>query len=114
MKFGNFNREEFECKCGCGFAAVDVELLQVLNLLRDFYNKPVTLNSACRCERHNKHVGGTLGSKHVRGLAADIVVRDVSPRAVYDYLETMYPDTYGIGLYGTFVHLDVRKKKARW
>ena len=31
----NFSRSEFACKCGCGFDAVDVDLLAGLQALRD-------------------------------------------------------------------------------
>jgi hypothetical protein len=41
-------------------------------------------------------------------------VKGKLPEQVFEYLNDMFPDTYGIGLYPTWVHLDVRKEKARW
>ena len=109
-----FKRSEFACKCGCGFSSVDVELLAVLTDLREHFGKPTSLNCACRCASHNKAVGGAAGSKHLHGMAADVVVRDVSPNIVAAYLENKYPNTYGIGRYNTFTHIDVRSSKSRW
>lgn len=110
----NFSREEFACKCGCGFAVVDKELVHVLEVVRTHFNAPVAINSACRCEQHNKDVGGSEGSKHKLGIAADIVVSGVEPSLVYDYLCEYAVDKYGIGKYKSFTHIDVRKEKARW
>ncbi len=109
-----FDRSEFECRCSCGFSTVDVELLAVLTTVREHFNSPVTINSSCRCERHNELVGGTTGSKHKLGIAADIVVKGVSTGEVYDFLDRHEPNKYGLGWYETFTHIDVRTTKARW
>ncbi len=110
----HFSREEFACKCGCGFATVDVDLLELLELIRVRFNKPVTINSACRCEIHNTAVGGSYGSKHKQGIAADIVVRDTGSYDVYKFVDNHALNKYGIGLYTGFTHVDVRQNKARW
>jgi uncharacterized protein YcbK (DUF882 family) len=114
----NFSREEFSCKCGCGFDAVDVELLNTLQQVRDYFGEAVTITSANRCKVHNAKVSGARQSKHVKGIAADIKVDTVIPRLVYNYLDNEFPDTYGLGLYerGTsgWVHIDVRNYRARW
>lgn len=109
-----FTRKDFQCRCGCGFAAVDVDLLAVLTDVRTHFDKPLKINSACRCPAHNKAVGGEDKSQHMNGMAADFVVVGVSPAKVYQYLTGLYPDQYGIGLYKTWVHVDVRNDKARW
>lgn len=109
-----FKRKEFACSCGCGFSAVDVELLKVLEDVREKFG-PVVINSACRCEKHNKAVGGADGSKHKLGIAADIRVVNTDPDTVYKYLENKYKNKYGIGRYNTFTHVDVRPDgPARW
>lgn len=112
MKY--FSREEMACKCGCKFNTVDYELAMVLDTLREFFNTPVTITSGCRCVDHNKAVGGSPNSKHLLGIAADIKVKGVSPKEVYEYLDTKYTTKYGIGLYSSWVHIDVRKHRARW
>lgn len=110
----NFSRKEFACKCGCGFSTVDYELLNVLELVRNHFNSSVTINSASRCSEHNEDIGGSYGSKHKKGIAADIVVKDVDPGKVYRFLDGYAPNKYGIGKYKTFTHIDVRPNKARW
>ena len=110
----NFDRKEFACKCGCGFATVDVDLIAILETIRCRYRKPVTVTSACRCDEHNENIGGSYGSKHKQGIAADIVVQDVEPAVIYAYLDDMFPMNCGLGKYETFTHVDVREQKARW
>lgn len=75
----NFSRKEFACKCGCGFDAVDVDLLAGLQALRDLAGRGIAITSACRCESHNKRVGGVSGSLHKKGKAADIVIQGMTP-----------------------------------
>jgi uncharacterized protein YcbK (DUF882 family) len=109
----NFNRSEFACKCSCGFAAVDIELVGLLEEVREKFG-PVKINSGCRCMDHNRKVGGALNSEHTRGIAVDFVVPGVSPQVVADHLREKYPGRYGIGEYQSWVHLDVRTRFARW
>jgi uncharacterized protein YcbK (DUF882 family) len=110
----NFDRKEFACKCGCGFDTIDVELADVLADLRRFFVKPVFINSACRCESHNRKVGGAANSQHLFGKAADITIKDVSADKVYAYLCNKYPEKYGIGRYTGRTHIDVRQARSRW
>lgn len=110
----NFDSKEFACQCGCGFDTISPKLVEELQLLRETLNTPITINSGCRCPKHNKEVGGAGESIHMQGLAADINVKGVSTKAVYDILDKLHPNTYGLGVYPTWVHLDVRTTKARW
>lgn len=110
----HFNRSEFECHDNCGFDTVSEVLVHYLELLRNHFNSPILVDDACRCELHNRAVGGVPHSQHVLGLAADIRVENVTPKEVADYLELIYPNVCGIGRYDTFTHFDVRATKARW
>lgn len=109
-----FKRVEFECKCGCGMMAVDAELLKVLEDVREYFNKPVSITSGNRCETHNKNVGGAANSQHTKGIAVDIRVKDVDASDVYKYLDEKYPNSYGIGNANMFTHIDTRPAKTRW
>ena len=70
----NFKRSEFQCKCGCGFSEVSQTLVNLLQEIRDLLDRPIVIHSGCRCELHNKKVGGVSNSAHVAGEAADIYV----------------------------------------
>ena len=107
----HFSRAEIACHCGCGFDSVDAELLDLMEKIRDIIG-PYVPNSVCRCIVHNRNVGSTDLSQHVRAKACDVPCDD--PNALYDILDDLYPDTYGLGIYESFVHVDVRSVKARW
>ena len=111
----NFSRKEFECKCGCGLCNPSPRLVQALQKLRDLIGRPITITSAHRCPKHNAKVGGVPNSQHVQGIAVDIQVKGMTPKEIAKCAETI-KDFYagGIGIYKTFVHLDVRTKQARW
>lgn len=72
----NFSRDEFACKCGCGFDDINLLLVGILQYFRDLIGKPITINSACRCTTHNEEVGGEPNSYHVDGEAIDFTCVD--------------------------------------
>lgn len=110
----HFKVREFACKDGSDTIFISTGLAQVLQQIRAHFGKPVTINSAYRTETYNKKVGGSTYSQHKYGLAADIVVQGVAPLEVAKYAQTLLPSSGGIGLYKTFVHVDVRAVKYRW
>ena len=112
----NFSRKEFACKCGCGFDAVDVDLLAGLQALRDLAGKQITITSACRCESHNKKVGGASKSYHVKAKAVDVVIQGLSPTQMTALAEQVLQFQKGAiitYMKKGFIHLDVRGKKYR-
>ena len=114
MVSANFSRDEFACKCGCGFDVVDVKLVKILQDIRSYFGIAITINSACRCISHNHTVSGSTKSQHRLGKAADIVMEGISPQRVHLYLNSKYPQSLGLGLYESFVHVDVRSEHTRW
>lgn len=50
----------------------------VLDPLRDWYGKPIRVNSGYRCPALNKSVGGVANSQHLTGQAADIDTNDTA------------------------------------
>lgn len=109
----NFFSNEFDCKCGkCNKTIIDADLVYYLQLIRDHYKKPVIINSGYRCAKHNKAVGGATLSKHRFGMAADIKIKDVPPKAIAAHAEKI--GMRGIGLYSSFVHIDTRRNKSFW
>ena len=115
----NFSVAELLCKGSgcCKTGKVDEKLVEILQNIRDHFEKPVHISSAYRCSKWNKAVGGVSGSYHLYGQAADIKVEDVAPADVAKYAESI--GVLGIGLYetdadGHFVHIDTRTKKSFW
>ncbi len=133
----NFSRHEFACKCGCGFDTVDFELLNVLQNLANHLSFihdckiMVIIVSGCRCKEYNEKVKKRYNSnykpyssksQHMFARAADIKVykkinneksEKFDPNSIYSYLNTKYPNQYGIGRYKTFTHIDTKSGKPR-
>ena len=109
----NFLVHEFRCKDGSDKILICQETVDILQAVRNYFGKPVIINSAYRTPTWNKKVGGATGSQHVKGTACDIKVANVPSWAVAAYLEANYPK-HGIGYYSTFVHIDSRGYKSYW
>lgn len=59
----------------------------VLDPIREWYGKPIYVNSGYRCPELNKAVGGVNNSQHVNGQAADIDVFDEKEnKKIFDYI----------------------------
>lgn len=110
----NFKVREFACRDGSDVIFISMDLVEILQKIRDHFGKPVNINSAYRTPAYNKKVDGATYSQHLYGMAADISISGVSPKTVADYAETLLPKTGGIGIYKTFCHVDVRAVKSRW
>lgn len=113
----NFKVKEFRCKDGSDKVLIDTELVELLQKIRDFFGKAVTITSAYRTATYNQKIGGAAKSQHINGTAADIKVAGVDPLMVTRYAEMLMPDSGGIGYYyadSNFTHVDVRTSKARW
>lgn len=112
-----FKSGEFACKCGCGQCLINDELVEILTSVREFFQSPVTITSGNRCKMHNRTCGGSSRSQHLVGTAADIVVKDIAPSTVANYIESKFVPG-GLGRYEGFTHVDVRdigdRKPARW
>lgn len=121
--FQHFDEAEFRCKCGkCpDDVLVSVHLLSGLETLRALAgNKPLKVISGIRCPAYNAKVRGAKRSAHLEGIAADVWTgSSVITRMMNDFAMQIHPfATGGIGLYRTFIHLDVRgflgRRRARW
>lgn len=110
----NFKVSEFACQDCSDPIFISPELVTVLQKIRTHFGKAVTINSGFRTATHNKAVGGAAYSQHLFGMAADIVVKGISPKVVAVYAETLLPNKGGIGIYDNFTHIDVRTEKSRW
>ena len=141
MATRNFNKQMdkmIACPC-CGEGDLPPIMYVILEHLKShFNNRPVIINSGCRCWSHNEKVGGSENSQHLireifdlnksYSLAVDIRVSGLHPMTVYQYLDQLpYAHLLGLGYYEPegdslgWVHLDVRgdwlggeRPAARW
>lgn len=118
----NFKLAEFESKDGAetplGVLDNLKKLALYLQVIRDYLGVPITVNSGYRSPAHNKAIGGSNGSKHIEGIAADLNPQGITPKQLYDAIEELtaqgdLPEG-GMKAYSTFVHWDYRGGKARW
>lgn len=115
----HFTKQEFVCRCGgkyCSGYPADVSsrLVSILESLRSYYGKPITITSGLRCTRHNALVGGVSNSAHKYGKAADIFIpgicstaagrRQVVAKAYALGAAYSYANTKGMG---NVVHINV-------
>ena len=118
----NFSLEEFKCKDGSDIPndvlPNIIELAKNLQVLRDYLGKSITINSGYRSPKYNAKIGGVKNSQHVKGKAADIVVKGMTPKEVALVIEGLIEKGKmkqgGIGIYPNFTHYDIRGVKARW
>lgn len=109
----HFKVKEFACRDGSQVVFIDEYLVSILDILRNQIGKPVHVNSGYRTPTRNKAVGGAKYSYHMRGMAADIRVNDMSAKEVANKLNKIVPAECGIIVYNNWVHFDVRKSKYR-
>jgi uncharacterized protein YcbK (DUF882 family) len=74
-------------------------------------DKPIAILSAYRTKEHNRKVGGAPNSQHMQGRALDL--RPPKGMTVMEFYRLIHANTKefginGIGLYKTFVHIDIR------
>jgi zinc D-Ala-D-Ala carboxypeptidase len=109
-----FKKSEFKCQCGGKYcngypANINPKLVDILEKLRAYFGKPITITSGLRCRKHNAAVGGVSNSMHQYGKAADIYIAGVDKAkikakayelgAAYCY--------YGTAGMGEAVHINV-------
>lgn len=61
----NFTPKEIACK-HCGEMYLHEESMDALQDLRESWGEPIKINSAHRCAKHNKAVGGVDSSQHLK------------------------------------------------
>lgn len=118
----NFIVKEFACKDGSDLVKIDIDLVYILQQIRNYINKPIKIISGYRTEDYNASCGGSPQSKHLQGGAIDFSPNETNAEELYHIAE-MCQDKYklnGIGLYINraveFIHIDNRTidKKIVW
>ena len=118
-----FKIHEFACKCRGQFCLgntglipyIDIRLIKNIDILRDEFGYPLLVNSCIRCPQWNKKVGGASRSAHIFGQACDLTPTRNNEMVKKNGLASILREIGGlallrfggIGLYKTFIHLDV-------
>lgn len=111
----HFKVREFACSDGSDVVFVATSLVDILEAIRVHFGRPVTVTSGYRTVSYNAGLkNSSKKSQHCNGLAADIKVEGHTPKEVYDYACSLLGDHGGVGIYNTFVHVDVRASKSRF
>ena len=100
----NFKVREFACHDGTDKVLVDIELVSLLQLIRDFMGAPININSGYRTASHNRKVGGASNSYHLYGRAFDCSSNN---NTKFVYLANGL-GIRGIIRYDSFTHIDTR------
>lgn len=117
----NFKVREFACKDGSDPILIAHNMVDLLQIIRNYFGGSIHVNSGYRNLAYNRKIGSTDRSHHTKGRAADIVVRNslgqiVSPVEVAKFAQ--YIGAGGVGRYGgknsEFTHVDDRDKIGRW
>jgi len=118
----NFALSEFRCKDGTDVPDEHMdnvkELAENLQVLREHIDKAINVISGYRSPKYNRKIKGARRSQHMTASAADVKVSGMTPHEVKAIVEQLIEEKKmkqgGIGLYKTFLHYDVRGRKARW
>ena len=109
-KINYFQPSETKCKCGKCDGDILPKMRDFLNRIRADYGKPLVIVSGYRCPVYNatEDVGGARHSQHPKKRAADIRINSHEMQQEIFDLAVKHGAT-GIGIYNTFIHVDIRK-----
>lgn len=107
-----FTVGELSCRCGCGICNIDPRLLVKLDKLRDILDRPVSINSGARCRKHNAATKGKPNSQHISTASRTCLAVDIHAPLDQERYEivkaAMDLNFSGIGVDGSFVHVDLK------
>jgi uncharacterized protein YcbK (DUF882 family) len=106
----NFALGEMASKDGSHLVLIHPAIILALQAIRDHTGKPVAINSGYRSPAWNTANNGAPNSLHTKGMAADIVIRGMTPLEVASLAHDL--GLGGIKAYPTFTHIDVGIKRT--
>lgn len=115
----NFKAKEFKCN-HCNELLIDKDLVDQLELFRsEIGNKPIVITSGYRCQTHNRAVGGSSQSYHLRGRAVDFVLLSQFKAVEIFMLATKIFNRVGLYQSGVnpnsaYMHVDNGPKGTYW
>lgn len=117
----HFDSDEFRCHDGTAYPVAWrtsrlLPLCEVLEEIRAEVGCPIRILSGYRSPAWNARVKGAEKSQHVEGRAVDIVADGVSVARLHAVAMRLakQPGSKigGVGLYKSWIHVDVRPRKA--
>ena len=72
----NFKVKEFACKDGTKELYIDIELVEKLQAIREYIDRPIIIVCGYRTKSYNEICGGAMKSKHLTGEAIDFTIKD--------------------------------------
>lgn len=89
------------------------ELRNILEQIAIDVNKTLSITSAYRSPEYNAKVGGKKKSKHMEGIAVDVVQSGWTLTERISFIESCITNGInGIGIYNSFTHIDLGGKRA--
>ena len=101
----HFDSKEFDCQCGCGSGNIMQNLVLKLEEVRVAIDRPMKINSGIRCLDHNRSIGSSDTSSHIKGIAADIGCTQMSDRL--QLMSEFVKHFKRIGIHKEFIHVDI-------
>ena len=89
-----FTDAELSCRCGCGFKITNKVFLRKLDFVREDVDEPMILNSAARCKKHNKAIGGARNSAHALADPVAVDIRCKNSRLRYKIVGAAYREGF--------------------
>ena len=89
-------------------------ILNVLQPLRNYINKPIIITSGYRSHLLNRKVGGVDSSQHCKGQAADFIIKDMNIPAVIEAVKKSGVEyDQLLNEYNQWVHISYNKQGNR-
>lgn len=111
IKLNYFDLSEFDQpgKPGSGKENMDINLLMIVDNMRNKSGIPYKITSGYRDEEYNKSIGGVKNSSHCKGLAVDIAAP--TSKAKFLIIEAaLHFGIQRIGVGSNFIHIDIDDK----
>lgn len=109
----HINSNEFDCKCSyknCAYILCHPKLLEYFEKFRTSCgNKPISITSGFRCQKHNEDVGGRPNSYHTIGLALDMIPAKSMPIDEFAYRASAFFDKVITYKDKNFIHVQIKR-----
>lgn len=89
-------------------------VVDILQPLRDYYKKPITIHSGYRSQLLNNEIKGAKKSQHLNGQAVDFTVKGETIKNVIKKIDELnIPYDQLINEYGQWIHISLKETNNR-